>query len=105
MLKTKAQLKTAKEELAAGKKDLLNAKAADQVKEIEAIERDLERARDLMEEIADTPMDDISPPYFTARLLSSVVLNLVVKRPFSQRVLLYIHSDLPKYISSNNGKG
>ena len=53
-----AKLKTAKEELATAKKDLLNAKAADQVEEIEAMERDLDRARELMEEIADTPMDD-----------------------------------------------
>ena len=39
---TNAKLKTAKEELAVAEKDLLNAKAADQVEEIEAMGRDLE---------------------------------------------------------------
>ena len=73
---TKAQLKTAKEELAAGRKDLLNAKAADQVEEIEAIERDLERARDLMEEIADTPMDDSAHYVFEELFALNSAINI-----------------------------
>ena len=81
---TKTELENNKKELAARKSALLSAKEADLAKEIEAVDRDLERARDLMEEIVDTPLNRPAQDVFDELFALNSAINLVkleLKKP------------------------
>lgn len=81
-------------ELAAAKKDLLNAKAADQVEEIESMERDFERARvGVMATVKGRVRDLVEDPFDGWTEASNRSIRPVI--PFRPRAnKIYIYSQL-----------